>query len=255
MRSLIPNSSMSTGTTITPPPTPMSPERMPVISPSTTSRDPLSQSITRVASREGTTRNRLTITVTRNPMKNQRSTTSESMCSSRTPIWAPTMAPAAMRRPAIQSTSPLIAYEMRPTTAVGKIAADEVPAPKRCENASRSTSRGTMTVPPPTPKRPERKPASAPMKMKEAMAFGPRLRCSVTGRCRSRDLLSHMPSSFSCLWPTRPRYQQPCFGRVSRPRGVRSADAAGSGRPAQSSERTKTAESSAVASRVKPIRS
>ncbi len=66
-RSLVPKASISTGTTITPPPTPISPARMPVPTPTPTSAMPVSQESSKAASREGITRNRLTITIDEEP--------------------------------------------------------------------------------------------------------------------------------------------------------------------------------------------
>src|SRR3954453_20940387 len=43
------------------------------------------------------------------------------------------------------------------------MAASEVPVARRSSNANHRMSRGTMTVPPPTPKSPEKTPAAVPM--------------------------------------------------------------------------------------------
>ncbi len=174
MRSLVPNSSMSAGTTTMPPPTPMSPATVPVATPSTTSPEIVKTLSGRPASREGTTMNRLTITTARNAMKLQRSTVSETRGSSHVPICAPTTAPAARSRPGIQATESLRAYEITPTDAIGMIAASEVPAARRWLRASTSTRSGTITVPPPTPNRPDSRPASRPMPRQVRMYFAPR---------------------------------------------------------------------------------
>ena len=81
----------------------------------------------RSASRDGMTMNRLTITATRKPTNDQRSTVSETRGSSHVPICAPTTAPAARISAGIHATEPWTAYEMTPTVAVGTIAASDVP--------------------------------------------------------------------------------------------------------------------------------
>src|SRR6266511_1322648 len=50
-----------------------------------------------------------------------------------------------------------------PTAAMITMAASEVPVARRSSKANHRISRGTMTVPPPTPKRPEKSPAAVPM--------------------------------------------------------------------------------------------
>ena len=149
------------------------------------------------ASREGITMNRLTITATRKPTNDQRSTVSDRRGSSQVPICAPTTAPAARISAGIQATEPWTAYEMTPTVAVGTIAASDVPAASRWSNPRISTSSGTITVPPPTPNRPDMRPASRPTPMQvrtNARVARARVAGSITGQ-----------SSRTRRWPSRRR--------------------------------------------------
>ena len=131
MRSLVPKSSMSAGTTTMPPPTPMRPATVPVKTPRTTSP----AIVRNVSGSAG---------VARGDDEEQAHDHGHEEAdeapaqhgqrhrgSSHVPICAPTTAPAARMSPGIQATESLSAYEMTPTVAVGTIAASEVPAASR----------------------------------------------------------------------------------------------------------------------------
>ena len=82
---------------------------MPVITPSATSATPLSHVSGSPASRDGMTKNRLTITTARKATKPHRSTVTGRRASSHVPICAPITAPPARMRAGIHATEPCTA--------------------------------------------------------------------------------------------------------------------------------------------------
>ena len=68
------------------------------------------------------------------------------------------------------------------------IAASEVPVAVRSSSPSQRTSSGTMTTPPPTPKRPLKTPAAVPMTA--SVRVRPRGMAGILGTCRTRSTLA-----------------------------------------------------------------
>ncbi len=106
-RSLMPTRPMSTGTMMTPPPTPSSPDSVPTASPNST-RPTITHGVrSKSAPRDGTSKNTSrTAAASRSTTNAQRSTASGRIRSSRVPISAPTTPPAPMLRAATTSTRP-----------------------------------------------------------------------------------------------------------------------------------------------------
>ena len=163
-RSLVPNSSMSAGTTMIPPPTPMRPARMPVMTPSTTSP------------RDRQERQRQLGVTRRDDDEEAHDHGDEEADEAPSQQRSAALAGAARCRSARRRPRPppgSARGSRRPSRAghrrshrrsrSGTIAASDVPAARRWSKPRISTSSGTITVPPPTPNRPESSPASRPM--------------------------------------------------------------------------------------------
>src|SRR5690625_1490858 len=108
-KSLAPTSTTNSGTTMTPPPMPSSPDITPVNNPRATSPAPNTQSTSTTASRAGTTMNSDAMTSSMNTMNPHRTTRCDNTVRSHEPIGAPTMEPAASNTAISRFTLPSMA--------------------------------------------------------------------------------------------------------------------------------------------------
>jgi trehalose 6-phosphate phosphatase len=105
----------------------------------------------------------LIATATRTPEKASVSVRVEIRCLTKFPSQTPAIAGTPMRRASGTSMFPSSLWANAPTAAVMRIEASEVAVATLASNASHAISSGTMMMPPPTPNRAEKKPATAPI--------------------------------------------------------------------------------------------
>src|SRR5688500_2750210 len=110
-------------------------------------------------------------TVSRKTPKIRDSHSAVSRCMRRAPTCTPTRLPTASRMAAGRSRLSAAPKITAPMMAIGTIAASDVACARCWSKARVSTIAGTMTVPPPTPNSPLRRPAPMPMIASGMMAW------------------------------------------------------------------------------------